>query len=159
MNSEAVSKIPLQLAQECVVASIQVDLDDRVLRAFRDELLEFVRASGARGVILDLSGVQVMDAVEFGALRDTMRMASLMGAETVVSGLQPGVVSALIDLGADTHGVEATATLDDAFQRMWQLRRGEDSTESDDSENARMVEAPLEEGNDDGRETEMGDGR
>ncbi|MHC4924838.1 MAG: STAS domain-containing protein [Planctomycetota bacterium] len=158
MSSEAVSKIPLQLAQECVVASIQVDLDDQVLRVFRDELLEFVRTSGARGVILDLSGVQVMDAVEFGALRDTMRMARLMGALTVVSGLQPGVVSALIDLGADTDGVEATATLDDAFHRMWQLRRGEDPTELEADGGAGTEEPSLEEGASHDGETGLGDG-
>jgi rsbT antagonist protein RsbS len=116
------SRIPLQLAQQCVVASIQVDLDDRVLATFREELLEFLRRSGARGVILDLSGVAVMDREEFGALRDTMRMALLMGATTIVSGMQPGVVSALIDLDADTDGVLATATLDDAFALMREIQ-------------------------------------
>jgi rsbT antagonist protein RsbS len=116
------SRIPLQLAQQCVVASIQVDLDDRVLATFRGELLEFLRRSGARGVILDLSGAAVMDREEFGALRDTMRMALLMGATTIVSGMQPGVVSALIDLGADTEGVLATATLDDAFVLMREIQ-------------------------------------
>jgi rsbT antagonist protein RsbS len=159
MSSEAVSKIPLQLAQECVVASIQVDLDDEVLLVFRDELLEFVRASGARGVILDLSGVQVMDAVEFGALRDTMRMARLMGALTVVSGLQPGVVSALIDLGADTDGVEATATLDDAFHRMGQLRRGKDTRGGEESDTAGQDEASSEGWVGDDSEAGLGDGR
>lgn len=115
------ARIPLQLAQGCVVASIQIDLDDRVLSTFREELLEFVRSSGARGVILDLSGVDVMDGADFRALRDTMGMARLMGASTVLSGLQAGVVSALIDLGVDTEGVVATATLDDAFQTMREL--------------------------------------
>jgi rsbT antagonist protein RsbS len=113
------------------VASIQIDLDDRVLATFRDELLEFVRSSGARGVILDLSGVDVMDAADFRALRNTMRMARLMGASTVLSGLRAGVVSALIDLGVDTEGVVATATLDDAFRKMSAListeREEEDS--------------------------------
>jgi rsbT antagonist protein RsbS len=123
------SRIPLQLAQQCVVASIQVDLDDRVLATFRGELLEFLRRSGARGVILDLSGTAVMDREEFSALRDTMRMALLMGATTIVSGMQPGVVSALIDLDADTDGVLATATLDDAFALMHEIQ----SPASDDA--------------------------
>ena len=117
-GSDSVAPIPLQLAQGCVVASIQIDLDDRVLSTFREELLEFVRSTGARGVILDLSGVDVMDAADFRALRDTMGMARLMGASTLLSGLQAGVVSALIDLGVDTDGVVATATLDDAFRTM-----------------------------------------
>ena len=112
------TRIPLQLAQGCVVASIQIDLDERVLSSFREELLRFVQSSGARGVILDLSGVDVMDGEDFRALRDTMQMARLMGASTVLSGLQAGVVSALIDLGVDTEGVVATATLDDAFRTM-----------------------------------------
>lgn len=116
------SRIPLQLSQQCVVASIQVDLDDDVLMAFRRELLELLKTSGARGVILDLSGVNVMDADDFRALRDTMQMARLMGAASIVSGLQPGVVSALIDLDADIEGVEATLTLDDAYEHMAALR-------------------------------------
>ncbi len=111
------------------MASIQVDLDDRVLATFRGELLEFLRRSGARGVILDLSGTAVMDREEFSALRDTMRMALLMGATTIVSGMQPGVVSALIDLDADTDGVLATATLDDAFALMHEIQ----SPASDDA--------------------------
>jgi rsbT antagonist protein RsbS len=116
------SRIPLQLSQQCVVASIQVDLDDDVLLAFKRELLELLSTSGARGVILDLSGVSVMDADDFRALRDTMDMARLMGAASIVSGLQPGVVSALIDLDANTEGVEATLTLDDAYAHMAALR-------------------------------------
>ena len=116
------SRIPLQLSQQCVVASIQVDLDDHVLMAFRRELLELLKTSGARGVILDLSGVNVMDADDFRALRDTMQMARLMGAASIVSGLQPGVVSALIDLDVDIGDVEATLTLDDAYEHMAALR-------------------------------------
>jgi rsbT antagonist protein RsbS len=155
MRPEGVARIPLQLAQECVVASIQVDLDDRVLGLFREELLEFVRASGARGVILDLSGVEVMDADEFVALRATMDMARLMGAVTVVSGLQPGVVSALIDLAVDTEGVEATATLDDAFDRMRELRFG--SGGSDQEEGLTADEGRSREENPDGPEAGTAD--
>jgi rsbT antagonist protein RsbS len=122
MSSRSRSGIPLQLSQECVVASIQVDLDEDVLQGFRQELLELLQRSGARGIILDLSGVSIIDAEDFRALRDTMDMARLMGAVTVMSGLQPGVVSALIDLEADTQGVDATLTLDDAFERMASIR-------------------------------------
>jgi rsbT antagonist protein RsbS len=135
------ARIPLQLAQQCVVASIQVDLDDRVLAAFRAELLEFLRRSGARGVILDLSGAAVMDREEFGALRDTMRMALLMGATTIVSGMRPGVVSALIDLEADTDGVLATATLDDAFDLM---RETQSDRHRDEEDEVGEVDEPLE---------------
>jgi len=147
MSSNSRSGIPLQLSQECVVASIQVDLDEDVLQGFRQELLELLQRSGARGIILDLSGVSIIDAEDFRALRDTMDMARLMGAVTVMSGLQAGVVSALIDLEADTRGVEATLTLDDAYARMAAIRMervglDEDpSTESELEESLSDVEA------------------
>lgn len=126
MSASGDSRIPLQLSRSCVVASVQVDLDAEVLLRFRAELLEMLQTSGARGVILDLSGVDVMDFEDFRAVRDTMSMARLMGAETILSGLQPGVVSALIDLEADTRNVEAAHSLDDAFERMEALLKPED---------------------------------
>jgi anti-anti-sigma regulatory factor len=78
-----IARIPLQISRDCVVASIQVDLSDIVLRRFRRELLELVQTSGARGVILDVSGIEVMDYEDFEALRRTMAMARLMGAPSV----------------------------------------------------------------------------
>ena len=99
-----------------MVASIQVDLDDELLAAFRRELLERLQACRATGVILDLSGVELMDAEDFEALRATTRMASLMGARSVLVGLRPGVVSALVDLGVDIDGIEATLDLEEAFR-------------------------------------------
>ena len=122
METGSQSRSPFQLSRGCVIASIQIDLDEGVLVSFRQELLAFLRSSGARRVILDLSGVTVMDAEEFVTLRATIDMARLMGARTVISGLQPGIVSALVDLEVDAHGIEATRTLDDAFERFTSAR-------------------------------------
>jgi rsbT antagonist protein RsbS len=141
MSSNSRSGIPLQLSQECVVASIQVDLDEDVLQGFRKELLELLQRSGARGIILDLSGVSIIDGEDFRALRDTMDMARLMGAVTVMSGLQAGVVSALIDLEADTRGVEATLTLDDAYARMAAIRMERVGLDEDPSTESELEEA------------------
>ena len=111
-----VPRIPLQVSRGCVIASIQIDLTDEVLRALRKDLLGQVRDIGARGVILDVSGVEVMDVDDFDGLRKTMEMARVMGARPVLSGLRAGVVAALIDLGAMVDGVEAAINLDDAFR-------------------------------------------
>jgi rsbT antagonist protein RsbS len=151
MSQGTESGIPLQLSQECVVASIQVDLGHDVLLGFRQELLRMLQISGARGIILDLSGVSVMDSEDFLALRHTMEMARLMGAVTVMSGLQPGVVSSLIDLDANTDGVEARLTLDDAFEYMTELRMQrtslaeEDGLEDEESEGEGSQEEESEE--------------
>ncbi len=110
-----VSRVPLQVSQGCIVASIQVDLSDEVLARFRVDLLDLLQQTGVEAVILDVSGISVMDLEEFQALRDTMTMAKLMGARTIFSGFQAGVVSALVELNAPTMDIEAASSLDNAF--------------------------------------------
>ncbi len=116
MTASEVQRIPLQVVRGCVVASIQIDLTPEVLRQFRTELLERVQESSASGVILDVSGVDLLDRDDFDALRKTMVMAEIMGARPILSGLKPGVVSALIDLGVEPEGLKAALSLDDAFR-------------------------------------------
>jgi rsbT antagonist protein RsbS len=107
--------VAIQVSRDVVVASIQVDLDDDVLARFRDELLQRLHETGSRGVILDVSGLETLDSSEFAALRRIITMCTIMGAETVLVGLRPGVVSALIDAGAEVDGLQAAINLDAAF--------------------------------------------
>jgi rsbT antagonist protein RsbS len=138
-----VAKIPLQISRNCVIASIQIDLSDAILRQFRMELLELIQTSGAHGVILDVSGIEVMDYEDFEALHKTMAMARLMGASSVLAGLQAGVVSSLVELGAETEDVVAAMDLDDAFRVMDQLRATTDRGFAEDEQDERFhVAAP-----------------
>jgi rsbT antagonist protein RsbS len=107
--------IAIQLSRGVLVASIQVDLEEDVLARFREDLLGRIKATGTSGVILDVSGLETVDAEEFAALRLTIAMARLMGAEAIVSGLQPGVASALITSGVEVDGLRAAIDLDAAF--------------------------------------------
>jgi len=118
MDDATLARVPLQVMQDCVVASLQVDLSPAVLQALQEDLLELLHSSGAKGAIVDLSGVQVMDGAEFRSLRKTLSMAALLGARCFVCGLQPGVVAALTELGADLENLNAALNLDDAFRRM-----------------------------------------
>ena len=115
MPDSDATRIPLQLSRGCVVASVQVDLSDEVLQRFRSDLLDLLETSGSTRVVVDLGGVDIMDADDFGALRRTLSMAAVMGARSVLCGLTPGVVAALVDLGADVSGVVAARSLDDAL--------------------------------------------
>ena len=142
--AEGFGRIPLQLSRGCVVASIQVDLSDEVLADFKEEMLRLLHQSGARGVILDVSGVELMDLEDFDALRRAMSMAELMGARCLLAGLRPGVVSALVDIGVDARGVEAVLNLDEAFRLLDEPAEPLDETEPSDDENAR--DAPGHEG-------------
>ena len=139
MEGHDTASIPLQVSRGCLVASIQVDISDAVLVGFRAQLLELLQSSGAVGVILDMSGVEVLDLDEFEALQQTMDMAQLMGARTVFSGFRPGVVSALLELDADTRGTYAALNLDAAFDMLVESSEPAvtelPASEEDDSQN------------------------
>ena len=109
-------RIPIQQTHGCLVASIQVDLDDGLLHGFQRDLLTRIAATRCSGVILELSGVEIMDVHDFESLRRCAEMARIMGARTIMVGLQPGVVAALVELEANVDGVEATLDLEEAFR-------------------------------------------
>lgn len=111
-----VPRVPIQLTHGCLVASIQLELDEAILAQFRRELLARIQADAPTGVILDLSGVELMDVEDFEALRSCAAMARVMGTRSILVGLQPGVVSALVDLDIDTEGIEAKLDLEEAFR-------------------------------------------
>lgn len=116
-----VPHIPLQLAQGCIVASIQIDFTEAVIAQFRQDLLNYLQETGAKGIILDLSGVKVMDLEDFNALNTILSMTAMMGAINILTGLQPGVVSTLIDFNAEIDHLNATLDLDAAFTLIQQL--------------------------------------
>ena len=122
MSVSDAQQIPMQLSRGCVVASLQIDLSEDVIARFRRDLLEFVHSTGADSVILDVSGLDVIDGNDFNALKLIMSMAKLMGSHSVVSGLKPGVVSSIIELGVETRDVNAALDLDDAFVLITRLR-------------------------------------
>lgn len=132
MEENSASQIPLQLSRGCVVASIQIDLDHEVVIRFRNDLLQFVQDSQSAGVIIDLSGLEIMDTDDFEALRRTLSMVALMGARPILAGLRPGVVSALVGLDIDTEGIEAALNLDEAFKRFESVESGSASLEEVD---------------------------
>lgn len=120
MTDSKTPHIPLQVTQGCVMASIQIDLVSDILKHFRNDLLEAVQKHQARGAILEVSALEVMDLEDFNALRKTMEMVSLMGARPVLAGLQAGVVSTLMDLGANIDNLQVARNLDDALRILQQ---------------------------------------
>lgn len=139
--------IAIQVSRDIVVASIQVDLDDDVLGRFQEDLLRRVHETGSRGVILDVSGLETLDSDEFTGLRRIITMSTIMGADTVLVGLRPGVVSALIEAGADVDGVQAAINLDAAFALLQPEPEPEPESEAGGNPDADQEEhLPLESG-------------
>ena len=120
------------MSNNCLVASIQIDLTADVLEQFREDLLTQLQAQHARGIILDLSGIEVMDLSDFENIRSTISMAKVMGVSSVVCGMRPGVVASVVLLGADTEEIRAARDLDMAFELLNVPRANEKERKSGD---------------------------
>jgi rsbT antagonist protein RsbS len=136
--------ISMQVSRDVVVASIQVDLDENVLDRFREDLLRRIHETSSSGVILDVSGLETLDSEEFATLRRIITMSTIMGAQSVLVGLRPGVVSSLIEAGADVDGLLAASNLDAAFAMLQPEPEAEPEAEPESEAEA---EADAEEGN------------
>ena len=124
----------MSVVRNCLVVTIQGELDDDLLLRARTNILEKVQATKVRGLLLDFSTVRALDTFAFNSFTDTAKMASLLGVSIVFVGLQPGVVSALVDLGVEIADVRAALTIEDGFELLQNVSSIQD--EPEDAEDA-----------------------
>src|SRR5215207_8983773 len=96
-----------------LIASIQSDLTDREVLQLRDELAQRVGASRARGIIVDVTAMDVIDSFVARSLRAIATTGSLRGARTVIVGIQPDVAIALAHFNLDLAPLHAALDLDE----------------------------------------------
>jgi len=97
--------VPILKQGEMLIASMQSNLDDQDLMQLRDEIAEKVGRFKSRGVVLDVSILDVLDSFATRTLRTIAETARLRGAETVIVGIQPDVAIAMVQLGLTLDGV------------------------------------------------------
>jgi rsbT antagonist protein RsbS len=110
-----VARVPLQVLHGSIVASVQVELTEETLHQFQQDLLELLRATRAKAVILDLSGVGILDSSDFESVLRTLRMAAILSAMPVIVGLRPGIAASLVELGMSAGEIATCMTLEQAF--------------------------------------------
>jgi len=119
----------MYVTRGCLVVPIQVELSDELALRVQKDVLHRVCQGGVRGVIIDVSGVTVIDSVLARIIFDTAKMASLLGARAVVSGLRPGVAAALADFDFDPEDVPTVISLEEGFHVMEGAPLGEEREE------------------------------
>ena len=107
--------VPVLKQGDVLIASIQAALSDADLLRLRDELAEKVGRLRARGVIVDVTALDVMDSFATRTLRGIVQMTKLRGAETVIVGIQPDVASAMVQLGLTLNDINTALDLEDGF--------------------------------------------
>lgn len=114
MENEA--KVGKYIDRGSLVVPIQGELTDDLVIRVQKEILDEVRQGRLKGVVIDLSGVNIIDIFLATAIFNTAKMASLLGAKTVVTGLRSGVVAALVDLDFDPGNVPTAQSISDGLQ-------------------------------------------
>ncbi len=98
-------RIPILKMGHFLLVTIQVDLYDRLALSLENDLIHMVSKTGARGVLIDISAVSIVDSFMGRILGNIASMSRIMDAETVVVGMQPAVAITLVELGLTLAGV------------------------------------------------------
>jgi rsbT antagonist protein RsbS len=98
-----------------LIASIHTALDDSEMTRFREDLVNQIGQHRARGVIIDVAALDVLDSFGSSTLREIAEMARLRGAVTVIVGIQPDVAYAMVALGMDTQLLRTALDLEEGL--------------------------------------------
>ena len=98
-------RIPILKMGEFLIATIQVDMHDQLAMTLQEELTERVARTGARGVLIDISALDMVDSFIGRMISDISAMSRVLDAETVVVGMRPAVAITLVELGLELPGV------------------------------------------------------
>ncbi|NLL53475.1 MAG: STAS domain-containing protein [Peptococcaceae bacterium] len=123
-------KVPILKQGDYLIASVQSVLTDLDLKQLHDDLVEKVGRFRSRGVIVDVTALDVMDSFAARMLRTIAHITKLRGAETVVVGIQPDVAFSMVQLGLMLDDVTTALDLEEGLAYLKQLVKG-NSTKDD----------------------------
>ena len=115
--------VPVLKQGDCLIASVQSVLSDADLLQLRDDLADRVGQFRSRGVIIDVTVLDVIDSFATRTLRAVAHMLKLRGAETVIVGIQPDVAFAMVQLGLTLEGIGTALDLEEGLAYLDTLAR------------------------------------
>ena len=118
-------RIPILKMGECLVVSIQVDMHDRMAMTLQDDLTTRIVDTRARGVLIDISGLEIVDSFIGRMLGTIAGVARVLDASTIVVGMRPAVAITLVELGLSLPGVRTALNVEKGME----LIRGAIATE------------------------------
>jgi rsbT antagonist protein RsbS len=105
-------RIPILKLGHALLVTVQVDMHDRLALALEEDLSTRIVATGARGVLIDISGLEIVDSFMGRMLDNIAAVSRLLDADTVVVGMRPAVAITLVELGLSLNGVKTALNVD-----------------------------------------------
>lgn len=119
-----VNRVPILKIGDVLLVSIQVDLDDETAIALQEDLADRAVSVGARGVIIDITAMEIVDSFIGRMLSTIASITAVLDAETVVVGMRPAVAITLVELGLSLGGVRTALDVEKGFRILEHARRG-----------------------------------
>lgn len=124
--------IPILRMGEFLLVTIQVDMHDQLALTLQDDLTNMIAKHGSKGVLIDISSLEIVDSFIGRMLANIAGMARILDAETVVVGMQPAVAITLVELGMSLPGVRTALNVESGMDLLREIR-GDFHTESADA--------------------------
>jgi rsbT antagonist protein RsbS len=111
-------RIPILRMGDLLLVTIQVDMHDQLASALQDDLTRKIAEVSAKGILIDISSLDIVDSFIGRMLANTSAMARVLGAEAVVVGMQPAVAITLVELGLNLSGVHTALDVEKGVEML-----------------------------------------
>lgn len=111
-------KIPIIKIRDFLIVSIQVDMHDKLAIQLQSQILNEIERTGAKGVLIDISVLEMVDSFIGRMLSGMASMASIMDAAVVIVGMQPAVAITLVELGLEMPGVDTALNMEKGMEML-----------------------------------------
>jgi rsbT antagonist protein RsbS len=113
---DGTNRIPILQMGRTLLVTIQVDMQDQTALALQDDLANKIAATGAKGVLIDISALEIVDSFVGRMLASISGISRILDATTVVVGMQPAVAITLVELGLSLEGVRTALNVERGFE-------------------------------------------
>lgn len=116
--------IPILKVKDVLLSSIQGDLTDKEVLEYQSHMLNMLEKSEAIGVLIDITGMEIVDSFMARVINETANMARIMGTEVVLCGMQPMVALTLVEMGRELIGVQTALNLGKGLDKILSSKEG-----------------------------------